>query len=43
MLKIIAVLVFVALIGGIKIKVYNDKQKARTYKCRANTAQNADG
>lgn len=41
--KIIAVLVFVALIGGIKIKVYNDKQKARTYKCRANTAQNADG
>lgn len=43
MLKIIAVLAFVALIGGIKIKVYNDKQKARTYKCRVNTAQNADG
>lgn len=43
MLNIFGILVFVALIGGIKIKVYNDKQKARTYKCRANTAQNADG
>ncbi len=43
MLNIFMILAFVALIGGIKIKVYNDKQKARAYKCRANIVRNVDG
>lgn len=43
MLNIIGILSFVALIGGIKIKVYNDKQKKGTNACRVNIVRNVDG
>ena len=43
MLEGLIILLITALIGGIKIKVYNDKQKARAYKCRANIVRNVDG
>lgn len=43
MLNMVIILAFVVLIGAIKIKVYNDKHKGRTYKCRVNIVRDVDG